>query len=172
MTPLSAYYTSVCLLKTAIAAVLSDTTTAEGNILFDEGAQPSFVTQQLANRLHLQPTHHETISVSSFGAQVSSPRSLEVVTLFVHTLSDSRIPISALVVPKLAAPIRSSVHSCLSPFIIYIVLFGATSSPFMLNAALSFHLTQNASPVSKDLLNDLYVDNVLSGCATEQPTLE
>ena len=113
MTPLSAYYTSVCLLKTAIAAVSSETTTDEGNILFDEGAQRSFVTQQLANRLHLQPTHHENISVSSFGAQVSSPRSLEVVTLFVHTLSGSRIPISAVVVPKLAAPIRNSLHACL-----------------------------------------------------------
>ena len=113
MTPLSAYYTSVCLLKTAIAAVSSETTTDEGNILFDEGAQRSFVTQQLANRPHLQPTHHENISVSSFGAQVSSPRSLEVVTLFVHTLRGSRIPISALVVPKLAAPIRNSVRACL-----------------------------------------------------------
>ena len=53
MTPLSAHYTGVCLLKTAIAAVSSDTVTAEGNILFDDGAQRSFVTQQLANHLHL-----------------------------------------------------------------------------------------------------------------------
>ena len=62
-----------------------------------------------------------------------------------------------------------------SPFITYrfrVVLFGATSSPFMLNAALTFHLTKYASPVSKDLLNNLYVDNVLSGCATEQAVLE
>jgi len=29
-------------------------------------------------------------------------------------------------------------------------------------------LTKHASPVSKDLLSNLYVDNVLSFCATEQ----
>ena len=113
MTPLSAHYTSVCLLKTAIAVVSSDTVRAEGNILFDEGSQRSFVTQQLANHLQLQPTHHETVSVSSFGAQVTSPNSLDVATLFVHTLKGSRIPISVLIVPKLAAPIRNSVRACL-----------------------------------------------------------
>jgi len=110
MAPLSAYYTSVCLLKTAIAAVSSDTATAEENVLFDEGTQQSFVTRQLANALHLQPTHQETISVSSFGAQVSSPTRA---TLFVHTLSGSHISISALIAPKLVAPIRNSVCTCL-----------------------------------------------------------
>ena len=42
----------------------------------------------------------------------------------------------------------------------------------MLNAALNFHLTKYASSVSNDLLNNLYVDNVLSGCATERAALE
>jgi len=111
MAPLSAYYTSVCLLKTAIAAVSFDTTTAEGIILFDKRAQRSFVTKQLANALHPQPTHQETILVSSFGHKYHHP--LEVAMLFVHTLSGSRIPISALIVHKLAAPIHNSVRACL-----------------------------------------------------------
>ena len=110
-TPLSLSYTSICLLKTAIANVSSTTTTAEGNILFDEGAQRSFITQKLADELQLQPTHQEIISMSSFGAQVSSSRSLAVVTMFVHTLNDSLIPISVLIIPKLAAPIRNSVRT-------------------------------------------------------------
>jgi len=113
MTPLPAYYTSVCLLKTAIAVVSSGSVAAEGNILFDEGAQRSFVTQQFVSHLHLQPTHCETVSVSSFGAQVSTVNSLEVATLFVYTLNGSRIPISVLIVPKLAAPIKNSVRACL-----------------------------------------------------------
>ena len=110
-TPPTALYTSVCLLKTAIAEVSSYTTTTEGHILFDEGAQRSFITQQLADELHLQPTSHETISVSSFGAQVSPSRTLAVASMFVHALNGTCIQISVLIVPKLAAPIRNSVHA-------------------------------------------------------------
>ena len=106
-TPLSAFHTSVCLLKTAIADVSSYTTIAEGHILFDEGAQRSFITQQL----NLQPHSHETILVSSFGAQVSPSKTLAVATLFVHALDGTRMQISVLIVPKLAAPIRNSVHT-------------------------------------------------------------
>ena len=64
--PPTALNTSVCLLKSAIAEVSSYTTIAEGHILFNEGAQRSFITQELADELHLRPTSHETISVSSF----------------------------------------------------------------------------------------------------------
>jgi len=69
--PLMAFHTSVCLLKMAILEVSSYTTIAERLILFNEGAQRSFITLELADELYLQPTSHETISVSSFGAQVS-----------------------------------------------------------------------------------------------------
>ena len=74
--PFLATHTSVCLLKIAIAQVSSSTTTTEGNILFHEGAQQSFVTYKLADELQLQPTHSQTIPASSFGAQVSSSRRL------------------------------------------------------------------------------------------------
>ena len=109
--PPTAHYTSVCLFKTAIAEVSSYTTIAEGHILFDEGAQRSFITQELADELHLQPTSHETISVSSFGAQVSPSNTFAVATMFVHALNGTRIQISVLIVPKLAAPIRNSVRA-------------------------------------------------------------
>ena len=84
-------------------------TIAEGHILFDEGAQRSFIMQQLADKLHLQPTSHETISVSSFGAQVSPSRTLA--TMFVHALDGTRLEISDLIVPKLAVPIQNSVRT-------------------------------------------------------------
>ena len=45
-----------------------------------------------------------------------------------------------------------------------VVLFGATSSPFMLNATIHHHLQQFESPVAVDLFTNLYVDNVISGC--------
>lgn len=111
---LSATHTSVCLLKTAIANVSSGPITVEGHILFDEGAQRSFITQDLADELHLQPSGHENISVSSFGAQVSAVKSLAVAPILVHTLNGTKILVTVLIVPKLAAPVRNSVRTHLN----------------------------------------------------------
>ena len=110
-TSLSAISTSVCLLKTAIANVSAGQTTVEGHILFDEGAQRSFITQELADQLQLQPNNYEHISVSSFGEQVSASKRLAVAAISIETLNKGHIPISVLVVPKLAAPIRNSVRT-------------------------------------------------------------
>ena len=111
---LNATHTSVCLLKTAIANVSSGRITVEGHILFDEGAQRSFITQDLADELQLQPTGHENISVSSFGAQVSAVESLAVAPIFVHALNGTKILVTVLIVPKLAAPVRNSVRTHLN----------------------------------------------------------
>ena len=51
------------------------------------------------------------------------------------------------------------------------VLFGAVCSPFMLYATLSHHLQQHNTPISCDLLNNLYVDNVLSGSSSENEVI-
>ena len=48
------------------------------------------------------------------------------------------------------------------------VPFGATSSPFILNAVLQHHLNQYTSAVSLGMLNNLYVDKVIFGFDTEQ----
>ncbi|XP_065895716.1 uncharacterized protein [Dysidea avara] len=114
---LSALHTSVCLLKTAIADISSGQsghTTVEGNIFFDEGAQRSFITQNLADKLHLQPTSHENISVSSFGAHLSAVKRLAVASIFINTLNGIKISVSVLIVPQLAAPVRNSVRTHLS----------------------------------------------------------
>ena len=92
----------MCLLKTAIANVSARQTTVEGHIQFDKGAQHSFITQELANQLQLQSTHHENILVLSFDEQVSTFRRLAVATVFIQTLNKGHIPISVLIVPKLA----------------------------------------------------------------------
>ena len=52
------------------------------------------------------------------------------------------------------------------------VLFGSTSSPFMLHATLHSHLDHYQSPVTKDIKNNLYVDNFISGRDTEQEILK
>ena len=116
--PLSAFYTSVCLLKTAIADVSANSTTIEGHILFNEGAQRSFIIQQLADTLQLQPIRHELITVSSFGEQISTPTRFAVTTISIHTLNGShdQIPISVLIVPKLTAPVQNSIRTHLNQF--------------------------------------------------------
>ena len=58
------------------------------------------------------------------------------------------------------------------PYHFKVVLFGASCSPFMLNAAITFHLQQHPSPVSTSILRSLYVDNVVSGCDTEKEALQ
>ena len=61
-----------------------------------------------------------------------------------------------------------------SSFITYrfkVVLFGSASPPFMLNATLHHHLDQQNTNVAQDMKEDLYVDNLISGCDTEVDTV-
>ena len=53
------------------------------------------------------------------------------------------------------------------------VLFGATSSPFILNATILKHLKSNSDvPASKILRRDLYVDNVISSFHDENECVQ
>ena len=47
-----------CLLKTAVAFIIANGIKSQANILFDEGAQRSFICAELANELHISPTSH------------------------------------------------------------------------------------------------------------------
>ena len=67
---------SASLLKTAIAKVSAGPYSTKGNILLDEGAQRSFISQELADKLYLKATYTEQISLSSFSNPASAARSL------------------------------------------------------------------------------------------------
>jgi len=58
-----------CLLKTAIDNVAAKSYCAKANILFDEGSQCSFLSQNLADRLNLHPHTTETVALFTFGNQ-------------------------------------------------------------------------------------------------------
>ena len=49
-----------------------------------------------------------------------------------------------------------------------VVPFGASSSPFMLGAVLDLHLSKSPLQVAADMRNNIYVDNILSRCSTEE----
>ena len=70
--------------------------------------------QDLADELQLQPMNHENISVSSFGAQVSAVKRLPVATILIHTLNGIKLPVSVLIVPELATPVRNSIRTHLN----------------------------------------------------------
>ena len=52
------------------------------------------------------------------------------------------------------------------------VPFGTASSPFMLHATIDLHLYKFKSPVTGDISRNIYVDNIISGCTTEDQLIE
>ena len=97
----------VCLLKTAVATISSTHSETETNILFDEGSQRSFLTRDLSDTLSLQPTRKEDICISSFGAKPLLNQKMEVASINLKTKSGKLIPLSVLVVPDIAVPLKN-----------------------------------------------------------------
>ena len=99
---------SVCFLKTAIGTVACGRRTVEAKILLDEGSQRSFVTQELANSLALQPYTQERINISSFGTTNPTSRTLDAATINLLTRSGETVQLSVLIVPFIAAPLQNT----------------------------------------------------------------
>ena len=100
-----------CLLKTAIAPITFENTTIESNILFDEGSQRSFILQDIAQKLGLQSHARESISLTSFGAEKPSYRTLDKATVSVQTITGHKIPKSALPLPNpMRMPLKQFTH--------------------------------------------------------------
>ena len=99
---------TTCLLKTAIATDSAGNAKTSANILFDEGAQRSFITAQLAAELQIGPTISEQAALSSFGARSQSYQKLGVATIQVQTNVGDIIPLTVLIVPSIAIPIQNS----------------------------------------------------------------
>ncbi|XP_063416451.1 uncharacterized protein LOC134698089 [Mytilus trossulus] len=96
------------LLKTAISTVSSNENhSSQANILFDEGAQRSFITKDMADKLNLKPVRNEVITVSGFGETNTKVRHLQVATVYLRAETKELIPINVLIVPKIAHPIQT-----------------------------------------------------------------
>ena len=120
------------LLKTAIAPVSFRALTTDANILFDEGAQRSFISRNLANKLELIPTGTETISFSGFGdaAKETKFQRLDTATLKLRTIHDKDISVDVLIVPEIVAPLKSYVHT-------------ASKLPYLRNLRLAHAVTED-----------------------------
>ena len=99
--------TSGVLLKTAISTVTSGNYSMETNILFDEGSQRSYITQQQAEKLNITPTGTDTIYLASFGNSRNEVRHLDTATVNLISTSGQKIPINVLIVPTIAVPLQN-----------------------------------------------------------------
>ena len=99
---------TACRLKTAIAEVCSGPNHSKAQILFDEGAQRSFITQQLADSLKVDSCKRQRICISAFGGE-AIPRELQSTSIVIQTNDSGEVPVSVLVVPKIAAPLQNAV---------------------------------------------------------------
>ena len=97
----------VCFLKTAVATVRTNNHSTPVNILLDEGAQCSFITESLADCLHLNSKRRECVVIAAFGAPEASNQTLPVATVHLETTEGTEIPISVLITPRIAQPLRN-----------------------------------------------------------------
>ncbi|XP_052218332.1 uncharacterized protein LOC127835952 [Dreissena polymorpha] len=95
------------LLKTAVGKVSSDNCMIEANILFDKGAQRSFITEKLANELNVKETGTETIYLAAFGHSSQNVQIMKTATVHVITDWKERIPIDVLITSTIAAPLQN-----------------------------------------------------------------
>ena len=95
----------LCFMKSPIAMVRSGNHTKEVNILLDEGAQCSFITQSLVDCLHLYIEERECVAIAAFGASEASDQTLSFATVHLQTSEGTVIPISILITPRIAHPI-------------------------------------------------------------------
>ena len=97
-----------CLLKTAVANVRAGSHYCKAQILFDEGAQRSFMTKQLAQALNIRSCQRQRIYISAFGGE-AVPKELQMTSISLQTNDGTEVPISVLIVPKIAAPLQNLV---------------------------------------------------------------
>ena len=144
------------LLKTAVATVTSGHIEARANILFDEGSQRSFLTQELADALSLQPEHQEDICLSAFGSTHPLNKRMKVARIHIKTTSGALLPISTLVVPKIAPPLRNTVK------------LNINQLPHLRDLPLAHPITQDDSfkislLIGTDYYWDLVEDHIIRG---------
>ncbi|XP_071152313.1 uncharacterized protein [Mytilus edulis] len=110
-TVLHSQSTDRVLLKTAINPVSAEHEILDAKILFDEGAQRSFITEELAEKLKLKPTGTESVNLSGFGDNANSTKIRHLSTGLVYLITtEGKLPIRVLIVPEIAVPMRTYVR--------------------------------------------------------------
>ncbi|XP_063417035.1 uncharacterized protein LOC134699359 [Mytilus trossulus] len=77
------------------------------NILLDEGAQNSFITEDLARKLEIESTEKIALKISGFGGNEGQVRHLDKANIAIETVDNQRTELDVIIVPKIAAPIQT-----------------------------------------------------------------
>nr|XP_034312872.1 uncharacterized protein LOC117684486 [Crassostrea gigas] len=93
------------LLKTAVTPIWYRNQEVNCNVLLDEGAQNSFITEELAQKLGIKSMGSITLKISAFGDKNSEVRNLEKATAQLETQTGEKIPMEVIIIPTIAAPI-------------------------------------------------------------------
>lgn len=75
--------------------------------LLNEGAQNSFITEELAQKIDVQSQGSITQKTSAPGDKNSEIRNLEKATEQLVTQTGDKIPLEVVIIPKIAAPISN-----------------------------------------------------------------
>ena len=94
-------------LKTAITTVCDERSaySTTGHLLFDDGSQRSFITEDLVKGLHIQPIRKELINISGLGGAENAIKNVDIVRLAIDC-NDEKIQVELLVTPNITKPIR------------------------------------------------------------------
>ena len=101
------------LLQTAsvIARNEDSTKSTRVKILFDNGSQRSYVTDNLKSRLGLKSTKKEMLHLSTFGAKTFRKQKCDVLTLFLEDVNEETSKVCVLSFPTICSPLPSHVHA-------------------------------------------------------------
>ena len=94
------------LLKTAVAPIWYEHENVMANILLDEGAQRSFISENLARMLGIKATGSVTTSISGFGGGDKRIQRLQQASVWLQTEDKRKMKIDVLIVPKIATPLN------------------------------------------------------------------
>ena len=101
------------LLQTASAIARNEDSTKSTRvkILFDNGSQRSYVTDNLKSRLGLKSTKKEMLHLSTFGAKTFRKQKCDVLTLFLEDVNEETSKVCVLSFPTICSPLPLANYS-------------------------------------------------------------
>ena len=101
------------LLQTASAIARNEDSTKSTRvkILFDNGSQRSYVTDNLKSRLGLKSTKKEMLHLNTFGEKTFRKQKCDVLTLFLEDVKEETSRVCVFSFPTICSPLPSRVEA-------------------------------------------------------------